>query len=307
MAIDLRNLSKTFHQGWRRAKVRALQDVTLTIKAGEAFGFIGQNGAGKSTTIKILTGALRHDSGEARLFGINVSDFHSRVGLGYVPENPWLYDYLTPLEIVSMGVTVSGRRKGADVRSHSLAWLKRFDLDHVAERRVRGFSKGMLQRTALAHAMACEPRLLILDEPLSGLDPLGRREVVDILVDYRRSGGTVFFSSHVLHDVERLADRYGLIHQGQLRAVSSPAELLGQDEMVTVRSQGGYCLKGQDSEVGNGWIMSCARSELWSVMDSIRNAGQSIREIRPQLSLEAAFMRAIAPTKDSSEQSRYGT
>ncbi|KAI5916295.1 ABC transporter ATP-binding protein [Thauera sp. 2A1] len=292
-AIELQNLSKTFRQGWRGTEVSALKGVSLAVEQGEAFGFVGQNGAGKSTTIKILTGALRHDGGEARLFGFDVADFRSRVGLGYVPENPWLYDYLTPLEIVRMGVIAHGRRKGADVSSHCRQWLERLGLGPVAQRRVRGFSKGMLQRTALAHALACEPRLLILDEPLSGLDPLGRREVVDILLEYRKGGGTVFFSSHVLHDVERLADRFGLIHKGELRSVQQPSEVCARSETVLVRSIGAQPVEGLSPEVGGRWSGDIPATDVWHVLDRLREAGHTLLEVRPGMSLERLFLDVV--------------
>jgi len=267
--------------------------LTLSVSVGEAFGFIGQNGAGKSTTIKILTGALRHDSGQARLFGVNVMDYRSRKGMGYVPENPWLYEYLTPREILTMGIAAHGHRKGYDMKSYAMGWLERFDLGRVADRAVRGFSKGMLQRTALAHALAGEPRLLILDEPLSGLDPVGRREVVDILLDYRRNGGTLFFSSHVLHDVERLADRFGLIHKGHLHSVQQPAEVWSSSEAVFVRSIGEGAVAGMQPDVGGRWSGEVRPDGLWDLMVALREAGHTLLEVKPSMSLEKLFLDVV--------------
>lgn len=292
-AIELQDLCKSFRQGWMRDEVQALRGVTLGVHVGEAFGFIGQNGAGKSTTIKILTGALKHDSGQARIFGVDVVDYRSRTGLGYVPENPWLYDYLTPLEIVTMGIAAHGHRKGAEIKRHAISWLERFDLGRVANRSVRGFSKGMLQRTALAHALACEPRLLVLDEPLSGLDPVGRREVVDILVEYRQSGGTVFFSSHVLHDVERLADRFGLIHKGALHSVQHPADVCGSSETVLVRSIGEGPVAGMQPDVGGRWSGEVRPEYLWGLMEVLRAAGHTLLEVKPSMSLERLFLDVV--------------
>lgn len=294
VAIKLDGVGKTYRKSWVGKSFKAVDDISLEIGEGEAFGFIGPNGAGKSTTIKILTGGLQPTVGQASLFGVFVSDHKARVGLGYVPENPSLPDYMTPLEILRMGVRMH-RLDLADERGHCMEWLARFELERVANKVIRGFSKGMVQRTSLAHALAVRPRLLILDEPLSGLDPLGRRDVVDILAEYRGQGGTLFFSSHVLHDVERLADRYGLIHQGRLRSVSSPAELLGEDEHVTIRSQGGQPLEVQQTEAGGRWVMECLGTELWGALDALRAAGQSVIEIKPRLSLESAFMRVVEP------------
>ncbi|MBS0172618.1 MAG: ABC transporter ATP-binding protein [Nitrospira sp.] len=291
-AIEVIGVGKTYRKSAFGSAFRALDNVSLAIAQGESFGFIGPNGAGKSTTIKILTGGIQPTSGEAMLFGAPVSDHRARAGLGYVPENPSLPDYMTPMEILLMGARLH-RLEVADLRGHCMTWLRRFELAHVADKVIRGFSKGMVQRTALAHAMVIRPRLLILDEPLSGLDPIGRRDVVEILAEYRSAGGTLFFSSHVLHDVERLADRYGLIHQGRLRAVSSPAELVGKDDQVTIRSLGGSSIQGQVAEPGGRWILTLSQADLWCALDAIRVAGQELLEVRPRLSLETAFMHVV--------------
>ncbi|MDE2598998.1 MAG: ABC transporter ATP-binding protein [Rhodocyclaceae bacterium] len=283
----------TYPRTWFSPPVEALRGVSMSIEEGEVFGFIGPNGAGKSTLIKILTGAMRQSSGRARLFGMEVGEPESRRGLGYVPESPSLPDYLTPLEILDMGVSMHGLRL-SDKRAHCMGWLDRFGLAHVANKVVRGFSKGMAQRAVLAHAMALQPRLLILDEPLSGLDPIGRREVVDILSEYCRAGGTLFFTSHVLHDVERLAHRYGLIHQGLLTAVRSPAELAGEDELITVRSLGTVALDGLKEEAPQRWFAEIPRSELWAQLEQLHGAGHVLIEVRPVLSLESAFMKAVS-------------
>jgi ABC-2 type transport system ATP-binding protein len=175
-----------------------------------------------------------------------------------------------------------------------MTWLERFGLADVANKVVRGFSKGMAQRTALAHALAVEPRLLILDEPLSGLDPIGRREVVDILAAYRQQGGSIFLTSHVLHDVERLADRFGLIHKGELRAVRSPGELVGEDERVLVRTEGpAVTLEGLQSEPGGRWTIEVPRPALWDTLRRLEAAGHTLVEVKPTLSLEAAFLHVV--------------
>lgn len=292
IAISVTDLRKTYPRSWASPPFEALKGISLAVEEGEVFGFIGPNGAGKSTAIKILTGVMRASAGTAELFGIDVSRAEARRGLGYVPENPSLPDYLTPLEILSMGLALHGC-KPPEPRAHCLGWLERFGLGEVAGKVVRGFSKGMAQRTALAHAMAVAPRLLILDEPLSGLDPVGRRDVVEILSEYRRGGGTLFFTSHVLHDVERLADHFGLIHQGQLRAVRSPAELAGGEEMVVVRSLGETAVDGMNPDFAGRWVGECPRSELWRLLDALHAARHVLLEVKPTLSLESAFLRAI--------------
>lgn len=295
-AISITELQKTYPRSWAVPSFEALKGISLTIEQGEVFGFIGPNGAGKSTAIKILTGVMLASGGSAALFGIDVARPEARRGLGYVPENPSLPDYLNPLEILSMGLALH-QSKLANTRAHCMRWLERFGLADVAGKVVRGFSKGMAQRTALAHAMAVEPKLLILDEPLSGLDPIGRRDVIDILAEYRKKGGTIFLTSHVLHDVERLADRFGLIHKGELRAVRTPGELAGEDERVLVRSHGSESVPGMSAESGGRWVIEVARPQLWETLDALEKAGHILIEIKPTLSLETAFLRVVQETQ----------
>lgn len=291
-AIQINHLSKTYPRSWASSPVRALRDLSLSVEPGEVFGFIGPNGAGKSTTIKVLTGAMRHSGGEVKLFGIPVNRPEARIGMGYVPENPGLSDYLSPLEILLTALDMH-RQRPADPTGHCMHWLARFQLDHVARKPIRSFSKGMAQRTALAHAMVVNPRLLILDEPLSGLDPVGRRDVVEILAEYKRGGGTIFLTSHVLHDVERLADRFGLIHQGRLLTLSSPSELAGGEQVYTVRSIGNTRVPGLASESEGRWHAEVSGHELWPLLEQIRGAGHTLIEVKPTLSLESAFFRYL--------------
>jgi len=293
IAINVDGLSKTFRAGFRKPVVTAIQDVSFSISEGEAFGFVGPNGAGKSTTIKILTGIQSATSGKAEIFGVSVADANSRAKVGYVPENPYLFEYLTPMEILQLGLR-QHRLQIKNESSHCEDWLARLQLEQVARKPIRSFSKGMVQRVAIAQAMCINPRLLILDEPLSGLDPIGRRDVVDLLAEYKRGGGTLFFTSHVLHDVERLADRFGLIHRGQLRAVRSPSELVGESDKVLVRSIGALPVPGMRDDFGGRWSGEVEQSELWSRLEGLRAAGHTLVEVKPTLSLESVFMRVVA-------------
>ena len=292
-AIQIENLEKTYAEGVMRRPVRAVAGVSLDVAEGEAFGFVGPNGAGKSSTIRILMGLARASAGRCRLFGIDVENPEARMRVGYVPENPCLYDYLTPLEILSMSVRLHLPGERTETNRQAMVWLEKLGVAHVAASPVRSFSKGMTQRVALANALAVRPRLLVLDEPLSGLDPIGRREVVEILAEYKREGGTLFFTSHVLHDVERLADRFGLIHKGELRSVRSPAELVGGEDKVLVRSTGSNAIAGAREESAGNWVAEVPSSNLWIVLEEIRRSGHQLREVRPSLSLEAAFMHAV--------------
>ena len=240
-----------------------------------------------------MVGVLPPTVGGVRIFGCDVRDPAARKGLGFVPENPSLQDFLTAYEILLMGLRLHGVRVN-DEKQHCMHWLERFDLATVAHSPIRGFSKGMMQRAALAHAMVIQPRLLILDEPLSGLDPVGRKCVVDILAEYRKQGGTLFLTSHVLHDVERLADRFGLIHKGVLRAVSSPSELVSGDDLVLIRSLGKQPVAGMAEDVPGRWSAEVPRSQLWSAVLRLQSAGHELVEVKPALSLETAFLRVVA-------------
>jgi len=293
-AIATHGLCKTYPRTWRTPPFEAVRELSLTIGEGEVFGFIGPNGAGKSTVIKVLTGVLQPTTGRAELFGEDVSQTAARRGLGYVPENPSLYDYLTPLEILMMGLSIHAVRP-ANRRQHCLQWLERFDLAQVANKRVRSFSKGMTQRVALAHAMAIQPRLLILDEPLSGLDPVGRKDVVDILGEYRGAGGTIFLTSHVLHDVEQLADRFGLIHRGQLLTIRSPQELAAdQADRYVLRYRGGAPIEGC-SEVRPGlFTLDAGAAELPALIARVNACGGVLQDVKPSVSLETVFFRTIS-------------
>lgn len=294
-ALEAIALTKDYIEPLGKRK-RALDDVSFSISTGEVFGFVGPNGAGKSTAIRILTGLQTPSSGHAQVFGSEASDPKSRLRVGYVPENPYLYEYLTPLEILKMAVRLHRLDALAtkELTRHCMKWLEVFQLDGVANKQVRTFSKGMTQRTALASALAIQPRLLILDEPLSGLDPIGRKQVVEILADYAKQGGTLFFSSHVLYDVERLADRFGLIHKGKLRTVCRPDEVLDQDHIYTKVIFTGAVLDKSVLLDSKRASIEIPRSELWSALDAIRNSGGSVLEIQRAAPLESLFFSLIS-------------
>ena len=291
-AILVDQFRKTYPRTWKSKPFEAVKGISFEVAVGEVFGFIGPNGAGKSTTIKVLTGATPATAGHISLYGMEASLPESRRGLGYVPENPSLPDYLTPLELLQMSLDVN-RVKVANPRAHCLEWLERFSLHQAANKLMRGFSKGMLQRAALAHGLVANPRLLVLDEPLSGLDPIGRRDVVEILAEFKGQGGSIFLTSHVLHDVERLADRFGLIHQGELKTIAHPGDLLGGEEILVVRSLGQTPVAGMTQESADRWQGQCARSALWLLLHDLEQAGHRIVEVRPMLNLETAFLKFV--------------
>ena len=297
-AIRIENICKIYPRSWAAEATPAVCDMSLDIDEGEIFGFIGPNGAGKSTTIKILMGVLSATSGRAELFGTDVAIPSARTGLGYVPENPSVYDFLTPLEILKMGMQLH-RTRVSDQARHCLGWLDRFGLAHVANKTVRSFSKGMTQRVALAHALVIKPRLLILDEPLSGLDPIGRKDVVDILGEFRRDGGTLFFSSHVLHDVEAIADRFGLIHQGKLLTIRSPQEVVAdQADRYILRYRSNLPSAESETVHAGLHVLEAGATELAEVIAKVQASGGVVQDVRPKISLETVFFRTIASTPD---------
>lgn len=212
--ILFEQVCKTFRLD-RGKRVTAVQELSLSVATGEVFGCIGPNGAGKSTTIKLLLDLIRPDSGSISINSLSTSCEASRAKLGYLPENPCLYDFLTATEYLAYAGRLSGLAS-ATIAQRSSLLLDKLKLTQAANRRISGYSKGMQQRTAIAAALIHDPDLVVLDEPMSGLDPLGRKLIFDLIAELKQQGKTVFISSHVLTDIERLCDRVGIIVQGRL-------------------------------------------------------------------------------------------
>lgn len=223
--ISFNGVSKVFKEGISGRRVQALQDLSLEIRRGEVFGFLGPNGAGKSTAIKILINLIFPDAGQALLAGRDVGEREVRRMVGFLPENPYFYDYLTAEELLWFGGRASGMDK-ADIKGRTDLLLDKVNLSSARKRPLRTYSKGMVQRAGLAMALIHDPQVVILDEPMSGLDPIGRKMVGDIIIELKQAGKTVFFSSHILSDIERFCDRVGIIVAGQLRLVDSLDTLL---------------------------------------------------------------------------------
>ncbi len=216
LALEMQNLTKDYTVGfWRKRPVRALNDLSLQVGMGESFGFLGPNGAGKTTTLKILMRLIYPTSGTARILGAPLDDMTMRARIGYLPEQPYFYDYLTARELLLYCAKLFGLNK-TDALKRTGELLRQVGLSEAADKQLRKYSKGMLQRAGLAQALINDPDVLFLDEPMSGLDPLGRREVRDLIAGLRANGKTVFFSSHVLSDVEALCDRVAIMNKGCL-------------------------------------------------------------------------------------------
>ena len=224
-AIEILGLEKTYSVGfWRKKPKYALRPLNLTVEDGEVFGFLGPNGAGKTTTLKLLMGLIFPTGGSARILGMEIADPRMKAQIGFLPEQPYFYDYLTARELLEY----YGQLSGMDPKHRSRKVnevLQRVGLPDVGGTQLRKFSKGMLQRVGIAQAILHDPKVVFLDEPMSGLDPMGRREVRDLIAQLKHEGKTVFFSTHILSDAETLCDRVGIIHQGELRGVGIVADL----------------------------------------------------------------------------------
>jgi ABC-2 type transport system ATP-binding protein len=232
VVLAAEHLSKTFAVGFFRKKVRAVEDLSLEVKRGEIFGFLGPNGAGKTTTIKMLMGLIFPTSGSGYVLGKPIGNLEAKRRLGFLPETPYFYDYLTAEEFLDLAgaladVPKAERKKRADVL------IERVGLDHARGRALRKFSKGMLQRVGIAQALMHEPELVVLDEPMTGLDPIGRKEMRDLILALRKEGKTIFFSTHILSDVELLCDRVGIVVAGRIRDVGKLSELLSPRLLAT--------------------------------------------------------------------------
>jgi ABC-2 type transport system ATP-binding protein len=225
-AIETEALTKDYYLGfWRPRPYRALDALTMTVEEGEVFGFLGPNGAGKSTTLKLLMGLIFPTSGTARILGKPVGDLEMRRWIGFLPENPSFYDYLTAEELLTYFAGLSGLR-GDERRRRVSVSLDEVGIGGERRMKLRSFSKGMIQRVGVAQALVAEPRVVFLDEPMSGLDPLGRRHLRQLMLRLRDRGCTVFFSSHILADAEALCSQVGIVAQGRLMALGHLADMV---------------------------------------------------------------------------------
>ncbi|MFH0765310.1 MAG: ABC transporter ATP-binding protein [Calditrichota bacterium] len=303
-AIRAVELTKIYRLGVALRPVEAVRSLNLDVFEGEIFAFLGLNGAGKTTTIKLLLGHARPTRGEAALFGLNVRNPSARARIGYLPDLPHFHRFLTASELLDY----TGRlfqQNAARRRSQSERLLKLTGLEGREREPLKGYSRGMLQRIGLAQALMNDPDLVILDEPLGGLDPQGRLELRNIIASLRSEGKTVFFSSHILDDAERIADRVGIIHQGRLRAVGRLDELLGaaQEWDVEIIPDPGLDLeklcvdiKCSIAKLPEGWILRAPDQESLKTVYGLAAEGRlKINSVnRRRLTLEEAFMKALA-------------
>jgi ABC-2 type transport system ATP-binding protein len=305
-ALRVRGLSKAYPVGHIRRKPRpALRDLDLDVEQGEVFGYLGPNGSGKTTTLKLLMGLVFPDAGEATILGCALADRSWRYRVGYLPEHPYLYDYLTPREYLDyvgrlFGMRAPARRQRVD------ALLERVGLGHARDLALRRFSKGMVQRVGLAQALLNDPEMVFLDEPMSGLDPVGRRLVRELIVELKSRGKTVFFSTHILSDAETLCDRVAVLRGGSLLEVGRLEDILRLDVDHLEVLAGGLSAEAAAAlphvrarhPVGERWRLEVAEGGVAETVAAIVRAGGRILSVQPiRQSLEEHFIREMGPPR----------
>lgn len=224
-AIVLKDIRRSFKNHFWQRKKTVLEDISFEIREGEVFGFLGPNGAGKTTTIKIITGLLKPDSGSVSVFGLPPNSLRAKQRLGFLPESPYFYEHLTGYEFLKIHAVLSNLKKH---KEKTVTLLQRVGLKDAMHLRLRSYSRGMLQRIGIAQAMIGSPDLLILDEPLTGLDPIGRKEIKDLILEEKNRGTTIFFSSHILPDAEAVCDRIGIVIDGEIKEIGDMSTLLNK-------------------------------------------------------------------------------
>jgi ABC-2 type transport system ATP-binding protein len=302
--IDLALLlvSKIYNPGLFKKKVPAVCDLTLEVRQGEVFGLIGPNGAGKSTTIRLLLGLIRPDAGKVEYRGRSLKDADIQQEIGYLPESPYLYDHLTLEELLAFCGRASGM-SSTDIVTRGSELMDKMAMTEARKRPLRTFSKGMLQRAGICFALLHDPALVILDEPMSGLDPVGRKMVYDLVIDLKSKGKTIFFCSHILNDVERLCDRIGIMDKGRLLRMldrdtfaASGAVLLhlvGPSLDESQRDGLQSVVKANTDEEGN-CVLSFPAENLSRVAESLSAFGVEVLGGREErLSLEDIFMQTV--------------
>jgi ABC-2 type transport system ATP-binding protein len=299
LLIEVSELSKAYRQGFWLKRVEAVRGISFEVRAGTIFGFLGPNGAGKTTTIKVLMGLIAATGGTAKLFGEDVANARARRRLGFLPENPYVYPYLTPREFVRMCARLSGLSAAA-CRDRTEQVLAQLGITYAGDRPVGRLSKGMLQRAGLAAALVADPELLVLDEPMSGLDPVGRKEVRDLILSERASGRTVFFSTHILSDVEMMCDEVAILSKGRVVVGGALSELLkgGTKRIdVVVRDPEGALdgvLDGvQANRVRDRVVIEVSgEGQVAPLLRTVLDLGLTVLEVTPRHeTLESLFVR----------------
>jgi ABC-2 type transport system ATP-binding protein len=312
-AIETVALEKAYSVGfWRKKRKQALYSLSLAVEEGEVFGYLGPNGAGKTTTLKLLMGLIYPTRGSAKILGRDISDPWMKAQIGFLPEQPYFYDHLTARELLDYYAGLSGV-PGKDRKRRIDEVLKRVALPDAGHTQLRKYSKGMLQRVGIAQAIIHDPKIIFLDEPMSGLDPIGRREVRDLIQALKEEGKTIFFSTHILSDAETLCDRVGVINKGRLRGIGILADLArevsGKIEIVwhgaSARAAMEY-LGAKPHATGELFRAVLSEEKMDGAIDAIRKNGAKLVSITPvRVTLEQFFLDKLedeVPTTIPSEE-----
>jgi ABC-2 type transport system ATP-binding protein len=284
-AISIQNLTKIYPIPFRREKVTAVQDLSLAVEPGQVYGLLGPNGSGKSTTMKIVLGLVSPTAGKTEIFGRDSTTVESREDVGFLPENPYFYKYLTGEETLHFYGKLCGL-SGARIRERTKELLQLVGLESAADRRLGGYSKGMLQRIGLAQAMIQEPRLLVLDEPTAGVDPAGSREIRDLILDFKKRGITVLLCSHLLGQVQEICDRIGILHRGVLVREGK------LEDLISIQNQTEMILENASPEL---------LAEIQAVI--AKSPARLVEQRKPQTTLERYFLEVTSSDADRNQRS----
>ena len=301
--VCVRKLVKDFRPGFGLRRKRVLHDVTFDVHEGEIFGFVGPNGAGKTTTLKVLMGLIRATEGSASILGCDVQESEFRHQIGFLPENPYFYPYLTAREILDFYARLSGVSAGGRARRVE-ELLELVHLGHAADARLRTFSKGMLQRVGVAQALIHDPKVVFLDEPMSGLDPIGRKQIRDLILSLRAQGKTVLMNTHILHDVEMICDRVAIIVKGRIRHQGRIEDFLPDSRRTTdvvVASLPPETAEALEERfelelrgLGERVELRIPEKDVHGVLDTAMSVGAQVVSVTPHRnSLEDVFLDAV--------------
>jgi ABC-2 type transport system ATP-binding protein len=281
-AVTVENLTKVFKSGFTKKPLLAVKQLSFEVKAGEVYGLIGPNGCGKSTTMKVMLGLLKATQGRATIFGRDSEEVASRQDVGFLPENPYFYKHLSGRETLNFYGRLCGLR-GSELKDRTEAMLELTGLTHAAERRVGGYSKGMLQRVGLGQALIHEPRLLILDEPTAGVDPVGSRRIRDLILELKQRGITIVVTSHLLEQMQEVCDRVGIMSNGRM---VSEGKL---EELISVENQTELILQDAPPEL---------LAKIRALVQEAGGKSQVVSEGKPRTTLEKLFLQSTTQTGD---------
>ncbi len=282
-AVRIENLTKIFPVPLRRQRVTAVRNLNFEVRPGEVYGLLGPNGSGKSTTLKILLGLVTPNQGRAMIFGRDSRDYHSRAAVGFLPENPYFYKFLTAAETLRFYGNVCGLQ-GATLNKRIDELLDLVGLEEARDRRIGGFSKGMLQRIGLAQALVQDPLLVVLDEPTAGVDPAGSHQIRDLILDLKKRGKTVLLTSHLLEQVQEICDRVGIMARGEMIREGA------LEDLVSVKNQTEFIIENLSPEI------------RLQIEQLIQKSGSTLLCSRqPQRSLERVFLELTATESHASK------